>query len=95
MLCIYKKYQPMKTNLISEPEFKSIDNNDRLAAISNFIKVYRTDSGYSQLQLSKQSNLHRNTIINAESAKNITILSLFELLDALDVSPEELFYDIK
>lgn len=85
----------MKTNLTSEQDFESIDNHSRLTAISNFIRVYRVDSGFSQLQLSEQSNLHRNTIINAESGKNITLLSLFELLDALDVSPEELFQDFR
>ena len=85
----------MKTNLTSDKNFDVIDKHSRLTAISNFIRVYRVDSGITQQQLSEQSNLHRNTIINAESAKNITLLSLFELLDALDVSPEELFQDFK
>ena len=85
----------MKTNLIPDKNLEGIDNHDRLTAVKNFIKGYRIDSGISQQQLSEQSNLHRNTIINAESGKNITLLSLFELLDALDVSPEELFYDMK
>lgn len=85
----------MKANLISEQELKSIDNHDRLTAISHFIKSYRIDSGISQQQLSEQSNLHRNTIINAESGKNLTLISLFELADALDLSLKELFLDIE
>lgn len=85
----------MKANSISDQDFESIDNCDRLTAISNFIKVYRIDSGITQQQLSEQSNLSRNTIINAERGKNITLSSLFELLDALDVCAEELFQDIK
>lgn len=85
----------MKTNLTSYKNFKVIENHDRLAAISKFLRVYRVDSGITQQQLSEQSNIHRNTIIHAENAKNITLLSLFELLDALDVSPKELFYDMK
>lgn len=85
----------MKANLISTQDFESIDNRVRHTAISNFIKVYRVNSGITQQQLSEHSNLSRNTIINAESGKNITLSSLFELLDALDVSPEELFYDMK
>jgi transcriptional regulator with XRE-family HTH domain len=85
----------MKANLTSEPELKSIDNHDRLTAISNFIKGYRINSGITQEELSQQSNLHRNTIIRAENAKNITLLSLLEMADALEISPEELFYDIK
>lgn len=85
----------MKTNLTPDKKLEDIDNHSRLTAVKNFIKGYRIDSGITQQRLSEQSNLHRNTIINAESGKNITLSSLFELLDALDVSPEELFYDIK
>lgn len=85
----------MKANPISAQDSENIDNRVRHTAISNFIRAYRIDSGITQQRLSEQSNLHRNTIINAESGKNITLMSLFELLDALDVSPEELFYDIK
>jgi hypothetical protein len=39
--------------------------------------------------------LHRNTVIRIENAKNLTLLSLFELADALDLSPKELFLDIE
>jgi DNA-binding XRE family transcriptional regulator len=92
---IYLKHQPMKANLISEPELKSTNNHDRLTAISNFLKGYRINSGITQEELSQQSNLHRNTIIRAENAINITLLSLLEMADALEISPEELFYDIK
>jgi transcriptional regulator with XRE-family HTH domain len=85
----------MKVNLISEQELKSTNNHDRLTAISNFLKGYRINSGITQEELSQQSNLHRNTIINAENGRNITLLSLLDLADALEISPEELFYDIK
>lgn len=84
----------MKANPISEPDFKSIDNHERLTAISNFVKGYRINSGITQKELSQQSNLHRNTIIRAENAKNMTLISLFELADALDISPKELFQDL-
>jgi transcriptional regulator with XRE-family HTH domain len=85
----------MKTNLTSTNNFEDIDNHHRLTAISTFLKEYRINSGYTQQELSQQSNLHRNTIIRAENAKNITLLSLFELADALDLSPKELFLDIE
>ena len=85
----------MNTNLIPDKNLEGIDNHDRLTAVKNFIKGYRIDSGISQQQLSEQSNLHRNTIINAESGKNLTLISLFELADALDISPKELFLDIE
>lgn len=85
----------MKANLFSVQDFESIENRLRQKAVSNFIKGYRINSGITQQQLSELSNLSRNTIINAESGKNITLSSLFELLDALDVCAGELFQDIK
>lgn len=84
----------MKTNLIPTNTFED-DNQYRLLLISTFLKEYRINSGFTQEELSQQSNLHRNTIIRAENAKNITLLSLFELADALDLSPKELFLDIE
>lgn len=84
----------MKTNLTTDKNFDVIDNHSRLTAISNFIRLYRIDSGFSQQQISEQSNLHRNTVINAENGKNLTLISLFELADALDISPKELFQDL-
>jgi DNA-binding XRE family transcriptional regulator len=49
----------------------------------------------TQQELSHNLNLHRNTIIHAENAKNLTLLSVFELADALDISLKELFQDIE
>ncbi len=66
----------------------------RFEYISIFLRELRLNSGFTQEELSKQLNLHRNSIIRAEKAKNITLLSLFELADALDISPKELFQDI-
>lgn len=79
----------MKTNPINTT------NTHRLECLSNFLKEYRINSGITQDELSHLSNLHRNTIIRAENCRNITILSLMELADALDVDLVELFYDIK
>lgn len=67
----------------------------RFEYVSIFLRELRLNSGLTQEELSQQMNLHRNSIIRVEKAKNITLLSLFELADALDISPKELFQDIK
>ena len=67
----------------------------RLKAISGFLKWYRINNGLSQQQLSEQSNLSRNSIVRAENARNITLLSLFELADALEIDVNQIFQDIK
>lgn len=67
----------------------------RLEYLSLFLRELRFNTGMTQEELSQQMNLHRNSIIRAENAKNITLLSLFELIDALDVSPEDIFCDLK
>lgn len=75
---------------------KPIDDQHkkRLSIISKYLYEYRINSGFTQNQLSQQMDLHRNTIIRAENAYNITLLSLFELADSLDISLKELFSDI-
>jgi transcriptional regulator with XRE-family HTH domain len=67
----------------------------RLQYLSILLRELRLDSGLTQEELSQQINLHRNTIIRAENAQNLTILSLFELADALNISPKELFMDLE
>jgi DNA-binding XRE family transcriptional regulator len=49
----------------------------------------------TQEELSHILNLHRNTIQRAENGQNITLLSIFELADALDISIKDLFQDIE
>jgi transcriptional regulator with XRE-family HTH domain len=67
----------------------------RLESLSIFLRELRINDGLTQNELSQQIQLHRNSIIRAENARNITLLSLFELADALDISPNELFLDIE
>ena len=73
----------------------SDQNIRRLEYLSIYLRELRLNEGLTQEELSQQMNLHRNSIIRAENCKNITLLSLFELIDALDVSPEDIFYDLK
>lgn len=67
----------------------------RLEYISTYFRELRYAEGLTQQELSQYMNLHRNTIVRAENAENITLLSLFELSDALDISIKDLFIDIE
>lgn len=70
-------------------------NLKRLEYLSHFLYELRVSEGLSQEELSRIVNLHRNTIIRAESGKNLTVMSLFELADAFQITPGELFQDIE
>jgi len=63
----------------------------QLEAISTYLRELRFSEGLTQTELSEQVKLHRNTIQRAENGGNITLLTIFELADALDISPTELF----
>ena len=70
-------------------------HQNRLDYIASFLRNYRLNVGMTQHDLSECSNsVHRNTIIRAETAKNISLLKLFEILDALELEPHDLFLDV-
>ena len=62
----------------------------QLEAISTYLRELRFSEGITQTELSQQMNLHRNTIQRAEGGKNMTLLTIFELADALDISPADI-----
>ena len=72
-------------------------NRERLRAVSGFLKWYRINSGYSQQLLSEYSDVHRNTIVRMESGKpeNLTLLTLFEIADALEVDVNQIFLEVE
>lgn len=71
------------------------NHQKRLDAIASYLRATRLYSeGYTQTELSKYLNVHRNTLQRAESGKNINLLSLFELIDTLGIRPDEIFQDI-
>lgn len=72
-------------------------NKDRLLAVQSFLKWYRINNGYSQQMLSECSDVHRNTIVRYEScvAKNLTLLTIFEIADALELDVNQIFLEIK
>jgi transcriptional regulator with XRE-family HTH domain len=67
----------------------------RLEYLSTYLRELRFSASLSQNELSQNLNLHRNSIIRAEHNYNMTLLTLFELADGLDISVSELFQDIK
>jgi transcriptional regulator with XRE-family HTH domain len=71
-------------------------NKARLKAISAFLKEYRILSGYSQQELSECSNISRNTIVRYESSNlnNLTLLTIFEIADALELDINQIFMEI-
>ncbi|MCB8999338.1 MAG: helix-turn-helix transcriptional regulator [Bacteroidales bacterium] len=72
-------------------------NKERLNAVTSFLKWYRINSGFSQQLLSESSGVSRNNIIRYESSmpKNITLLTLFEIADALELDVNQIFLEIK
>ncbi|NMC57769.1 MAG: helix-turn-helix transcriptional regulator [Candidatus Methanofastidiosa archaeon] len=69
--------------------------NLKLQRLSSLLKEYRINNGYSQIGLSEYLNIHRNTLSRAENGKNITLLSLLELADTLEIDLVDLFVDIE
>lgn len=72
-------------------------NRERLQAVTGFLKWYRINSGLSQYELSEVSEVHRNTIVRYESCRpeNITLKTVFEIADALEVDINQIFLEIE
>jgi DNA-binding XRE family transcriptional regulator len=81
----------MKTKEIPE------HNKDRLQAITAFLREHRINNGYSQSTISDRANLSRNTIVRYESCKaeNLTLLTVFEICDALELDVNQVFQSIQ
>jgi hypothetical protein len=77
----------MRQKLISET------NQQRLDAVSNILCEYRINNGCRQVDIASDY-IHRNTISRAETGKNITLISLFEIADSLEIDLVELLCDI-
>lgn len=65
----------------------------KLEFIGSLIKEYRVNSGYSQIQLAEYLNLHRNTLSRAERGKNLTLLSIIEICETLELDWKEILID--
>lgn len=71
---------------------KAISNQHqkKLQAISTYLKVIRINENLTQLEVSHETGLHRNTISNAENTK-IGIDTLLVLCEYYDIQLSELF----
>ena len=70
-------------------------HQNRLDYIASFIRNYRMNIGMTQYELSDcADSVHRNTLVRLEAGKNISLIKLFEVLDALELEPHELFLDV-
>jgi len=81
---IYQKPCAMKRNI---PE----ENQKVLDEVSTYLREYRLQSGYTQKELSDFAEIHRNTISHAETCQNISLLTLIELTNSLDIRLADLF----
>lgn len=72
-------------------------NEERLQAVTSFLKWYRINSGISQNELSEHSGVHRNTIVRYESRipSNLTVLTILEIADALELNVNQIFLVIE
>jgi transcriptional regulator with XRE-family HTH domain len=68
----------------------------RMEEISLFIKNFRINDGLTQSDFSKLSEIHHNTIQRFEAGnKNITISTLFNMIDAMEMSLSEFFENME
>lgn len=72
-------------------------NKERLQEVQSFLKMYRINNGYSQMELSETSSIHRNTIVRFESQhpQNMTLLTIFEIADAMELDVNQIFLEIE
>ncbi len=71
-----------------------ISNSKRLKYIGNFLKNYRLNEGITQSEMSEGTKFHRNTIHHIESGKNITLTTLFDICDYLEISLADVILDM-
>ena len=67
--------------------------HEKLKNIASLIREYRLANGYTQIELAEHLNLHRNTLSRAERGENLTLLTLIELCETLELDMSELFYE--
>jgi transcriptional regulator with XRE-family HTH domain len=72
---------------------------DATLAIKNIgeqIKILRIKAGYTSYEtFAIENNMHRQTYYRAEKGKNITLITLIDILNAHNMSLAEFFKDMK
>jgi transcriptional regulator with XRE-family HTH domain len=74
----------MKTQQIPEHHHKRLDT------LGIYLRELRYSEGKTLMELSEHLDIHRNTIQRAETSKNMTLQTLFELADFYDIKVSEL-----
>lgn len=83
---------------ITKKAFTNIDqdlNCRRLNYIGQYLKQLRLYEGFTQHEAASRSGISRNCLQNAEHGHNITILTIFKLVDFYDLSASELFTELE
>jgi transcriptional regulator with XRE-family HTH domain len=65
------------------------EHREALNAISIYLRELRFSEGLTQLELSQQIKLHRNSIQRAETG-HVTLLTIFKLATFYDISPTDI-----
>jgi len=63
----------------------------KLDYIGALIREYRFGEGWTQQMLGEYCNLNRNTISRAENGGNVSVLTILEIVDSLDIKIVDLF----
>lgn len=66
-------------------------HSKRFEEISLFLKNWRINEGLTQLEFSKSAEVHTNTIQNIESCRNMSLITLLNCIDAMNMTPAEFF----
>ena len=69
------------------------EHKKRLRYIGALIREYRFAEGWTQQMLSEYCNLNRNTISRIENGGNVSVLTILEIADSLDIRIPYLFED--
>jgi hypothetical protein len=67
----------------------------RLKEIKTFINTWRTNEGLSQSEFAGLAETHPNTIYNIERTHSMNIITLFNCIDAMEMSLSEFFTDME
>lgn len=70
------------------------ENQRILNEIASFLHEYRIQCGYTREELCQITNVHRNTLLRAEKGQNISLLTLFEIANSLELPLRELFWEL-
>ena len=85
---------PKKT----KPERKELSqqNRRRLHALSIYCKELRVAEGFTQSEVCKHTNMHKNTLIKIEKKHmNFGIVHLFELADFYGVPVKDILWNVE